>query len=296
MLDFFRSRILRVARTSVRHSLVCAIVLACAFAGAAAITGCLPKSVDPIAALQTQSQSPLYQTMQFVGTHEQLTWHFMYLLNFDAEDVIELDGAGNLDSALSYWREGRNQYEQIRFAVEQFVQPLHYLIAAWFTDNPTQGFHFMEKFLFTPSATLQSLPLVDYPAELIQSNLAEIPDVLTTFASDTGIFRGMLTMLADIDSLKLSGMDSAYSNNSFNDIFSNFTALDTVYGYYRKSVLLKSPAADSVLRADVQAARMALMQAGSLTTLDKTHFRTAYLYPLDSAVAKVEHILAVTVQ
>ena len=103
-------------------------------------------------------------------------------------------------------------------------------------------------------------------------------------------------MLADIDSLKFSGLDSMYSRNALNDVNSNFLGIQTVYGYYRDTVAKYAPAADSLYRArmDSASANLPITANGfySLIAHNKAWYESTYLYPLDSALAQVARVVA----
>jgi len=253
------------------------------------ISGCLPapnESSNPVISSQTNTR--LNNVMQFINAREANANYFTIQIEYDAEAVKEFNG-GNADSARSWWRQARDQYEQMRFAAEKFTPTLHQQIATWFTSNPTEGFHCMEKILF-PQCT-DMIPC-DYLGEVLQAGLADIPGAIQSIISGSGVFAGFEMMLADIDTIKFSGLDSAYSNNSYNDILSNYTGLDSVYSYYQSTVRQMSPATDSLFVTLLLRARNAVLTAGSMAAIDKPNYRIQYLYPLEDAVKKAAQIVA----
>ncbi|HZV12009.1 MAG TPA: hypothetical protein VFA55_02255, partial [Candidatus Kapabacteria bacterium] len=200
------------------------------------------------------------------------------------------------DTARKLWREARNQYEQMRFAVEEFAPVYHQRIAAWFTHGvPTQGFHYIESLLFGADSSNPNWTAVESASQgAFGYTQANIPSTIgNATVTDSGIFSGLEYMLADIDSIKFSGLDSVYSKNSYNDIFSNYNGLDSVYSYYQSVVRDSSVTTDTLFTGCLQRARVALQNAGSLALLDKNVYNTGYLFPLDTAVKRVAQVIGV---
>jgi hypothetical protein len=212
-------------------------------------------------------------------------------------DVQADPGSANIpDSGRALWRRARAQYEQIRFAVEEFAPTYHQRIAAWFTHGvPTQGFHYLESLLFGTNGSNPSWPTVESASQSMFSEAeSQIPTAIdNAVITDSGIFAGLEYMLADIDSIKFSGLDSGYSKNSYNDIFSNYNGLDSVYSYYQSIVRDSSAATDSLFTSRLNSARLVLQNAGSLAALDKNAYNTGYLFPLDTAVKRVAQVIGV---
>ena len=210
------------------------------------------------------------------------------------ELVIEpLTGSQDTNAARAAWRMGRAQYELVRFGPQWYLPLQHNYVALWFTGNPQSGFHFLEKSIFIPSPNMKQLePQVENVALTIRST---IPNGLANAGvTDDGIFHGLLHMLYDIDSIKLSGADKLYSNNSFNDAINNLNGLDSAYSYYKGLVKKSSPGADSMFVAELAATRLTLQNAGSMDALDKNAFRTQVLPALVSALRQVAAAINVT--
>jgi len=215
---------------------------------------------------------------------------------YDFQNIDEIaDDDQSLATAQLAWIDGRNQYEQARFAVEEFDPPGHYFVAAWFSDHPQSGFHYIEPLLWSSTPPWGIIHNMVYT--LWNGYVPSIPNVCQGDGfSDGGIFRGMLYTLADIDSLKFSGLDSSYSRNSVNDVYSNFTGIKTVYEFYRDTVLKYSSGTDSLFNTRMDAAwnNMATTPSDfyTLAAYRKAWYGTTYLYPLDSAVVQVARVIA----
>lgn len=210
---------------------------------------------------------------------------------------VQSDPTGGHDpvTSRSLWLDARKQYEQERFAAEEFAPTFHQSVAAWFTPAPPKGgFHYIETLLFGANATNPMWTSIEPSSQSMYASVGSISsNIKSSNVTDSGIFAGLEYMLADIDSIKFSGYDTAYSNNSYNDIFSNYDGLDSVYGFYRSIVQDSSAATDTMFTSRLNSARIALQNAGSLAALNKSVYRTNYLYPLDTAVKRVAQAVGV---
>jgi hypothetical protein len=265
------------------------IVIAFLPAGMMLCVGCLPKVNFPQYG-QSVGVAPSRNVLNFINNAAaECASDLLYL------DIQSEPGSGNIiDTARALWRRARSQYEMMRFAAEEFTPVYHQQMAAWFTPvPPTQGFHYMEKLLFGADSSDPQWSIIEGTCAGMYAIVgANIPTAIGNVSiTDSNIFAGLECMLADIDSIKLSGYDRAYSDNSYNDIFSNYNGLDSVYKYYQPIVKNYSPAIDSIFTERLQAARQALQTADSMENVNKQAYRSQYLYPLDTALKQVANIV-----
>ena len=246
--------------------------------------------------------TPSQQTLAFVVSQSGAATTDLQRL--DVECDLQPAGPQRSWAARLDWRTARHDYELIRFAYDGFDAVLGYQIAAWLSDTidlakPNyRGFHYVETLLWahagdsvTFNGTLYN-PVLNMATATLQPS--GIQGVMQNTLSDTKIFTGLLGMLADIDSLKLSRLDSNYSKNSVNDVLSNLEGLDTVINYY---IPRNNPPAAfvGVDTAYVNAYTKAwnaweanVSNYYSSSFDPHTQFAVPYLYPLETAVTNIK--------
>ena len=130
------------------------------------------------------------------------------------------------------WDSSRHYYERIRFAYEGFGTILDRdSLDSWFNSEfPKKGFHYIETLLWKPIVPQSEWYKVIEPATLIMwsgDGITAIQGVIQNSNDvDTKIFTGLLGMLAYIENVDFTKLDSAYSRNTLNDVFSNLEGLD----------------------------------------------------------------------
>lgn len=211
------------------------------------------------------------------------------------ELIIEPVG-GTQDTTLAReaWTKARKAYEMARFAIAQFDPVDHRTAAAWHSTAPKSGFHYLEREFFVPHPKMGTYEpdceTIYFCTSAYIKNKMDVAGLVT----DAGIFQGLQYMLADIDSLKLSGLDIQYANNSVADAINNLDGMDSVYAYYKVKVQTASPSADTLFVNRLSSARTMLQTAVTLPNLDKASFRTNELIPLQSALKTVANALDIT--
>lgn len=260
------------------------------------LAGCLPKSKSVTQSHQRQSEglTRVEEIQNLVDGRLTGCGKSLALLEADAESAVP-----DLTNERALWRSAREQYEQVRFFVEEFYPEFHSVhIAPWFSSSPQQGFHYIERILFSSSSS-PSWTNIDGATGGMNTSYVQIiiGAIYTLPVPDSGIFKGLQHMLADIDTVKFSGLDREYSGNSMNDVFSNYTGLDTVYGYYSDSVYRYSPAIDSIFKARWKSAWENMpADSNSFYTMNKQNYDSLYLHPLEDAVKQVATVFGAQLQ
>ncbi len=278
---------------------------------ATAYLGCLK---TPPVSPNAQSKTPPSQlTLLFVTN--QVNTCVTWLESGDLNGDLSPQGLWDSNAARTDWRASRHYYEQVRFAFDAFDLSLQNdSIAPWF-DNPlstTNGFHFIERNFWKIPFNAYNVFHTVYPQLLVMWTGVEVPAIINVMGnenSDSNIFGGLMGMLADIDSIKLTKADSNFSRNTLNDVFSNLEGLDSVIGYYVPLNTPYSNLPDSLRAVDstFNAAYQTIWSAWQGDTLNngayfyspsfsKSLFEQAYLYPLDSAVAHIADSLKIRIQ
>jgi hypothetical protein len=258
--------------------------------GSFTVVGCLSKSkpVAPSPGLTRVEKIQNFVTNSLNGCSKSLT-----SLEGDAESSVP-----DINTGRGLWRSARDQYEQVRFFVEEFYPVYHSQnIAPWFSSDPRQGFHFIEISLFSSSpdwagSIKSALEGMNAPyVQVISGSVTAFP------VPDSGVFHGLLHMLADIDTVKFTGKDEGYSGNSGNDVFSNYTGLDTIYSYYADSVYNYSPVIDSTLKARWKSAwDNTPTDSSRFYAMDRKNYDSLYLHPLEDAVKQIATVFGVQIQ
>jgi iron uptake system EfeUOB component EfeO/EfeM len=233
---------------------------------------------------------PRDKVKDFIQNQVAISNQFVFALEFVCEPIA---GSKDTNDARLQWRLARHEYEKIRFGMTQFLWSLHEAVCLWHSAAPLyRGFHYLERAIFRP---LPALAGKELDIEVVHAFLVNLPAQLKSIVvTDDGVFRGLQRTLSDIDSIRFSRLDKAYADNAYADIQSNYDGMDSVYSYYRTTIVKADSMADVNFLAAIGAARSKLLAAGTLDALDIPGYRTKELADLNSALKGVAAALKIT--
>ena len=264
-----------------RGATFCAVVVFFAY------SGCSSNSTNSVSS--SAYSTPSEKVAVFVNNSATASATWMRTL----DGVATPAGTRDSTSAWEDWRISRQYYEQIRFAFDGCDPSLGYQFASWLSDKEShsEGFHYIERCLWARPIQWDS-GWSRMRALWYNNGITTIMLSVGSGPPDGKIFNGLLGMLADIDTLKFTRLDSSLSRNAVSDVFQNFAGLDTVINYYLPpgNVPDSLKHVDSVFTNAYQNAYNAWLTQSQVfytSQFNAGQFNTQYLIPLESAIIAI---------